>query len=419
LMAGLTGARISDNVVDRYPNKVERKRVTLRPQRTDRVLGYSIPPNEQAGYLKALHLPVVESGLALDVEVPTFRPDIQREVDLIEEVARLAGFDRLPATVPPGQAGVLDRPQQADRALRHVLAGEGLFEAWTSSFFSEADLDRLGLPSEHVVRRLVRIANPMSQEEDAMRTTLFPGLLRSVSRNFAQQRAKGIGLFEIARVYEPGDGELPHEGSLLSAVMGGERVPQTWAEAARPWDFYAAKGVLTNALDALRVAHVSFSERSTLPFHPTRAANVVLEDRVIGVLGELHPSVCSNFEVPEGCVAFEIALAPVFAAMPQKPTVTELPKFPAVFLDLAVVTNESVASSEVQNVIASAGSPELVSVRLFDIYRGPQVPEGKKSLAFALELRDPARTLTDEDQTSVRERITAALRDQLGAELRT
>jgi phenylalanyl-tRNA synthetase beta chain len=418
-MAQLSNGRVSEKVVDRYPVKIERKHLTLRPSRTDKILGYPLAPTEQATHLRAVGLGVEDRDGALAVEVPTFRPDITREVDLIEEVGRLAGFDRLPSTVPAGQAGLLDPRQQSERTLRRALAGLGLYEAWTSSFFSDRDLDRLGLPPQHAGRRVIRLENPMSQEEDSMRTTLLPGVLRSVARNVAQRRAGGLGLFEIARVYEPTGTQLPQEGLLLTAVMSGERVPQTWAEPAREWDFFAAKELLTNALGSLRIADISFAPRESMPFHPTRAANVRVGDHPVGVIGQLHRTVCEEFNVPEGTVAFELALAPVFAAMPGRPTVEELPRFPAVLIDVAVVVDESVPAVQVEQLIKRAGTPELSSVRLFDLYRGSQVPEGRKSLAFALELRDPTRTLTDDDAVSVRNRIVAMLEQQMGAGLRT
>lgn len=420
LMGDLSGGRVSQGVVDRYPEKIERKRLTLRPARTDQILGYTLSPNEQATHLRSIGLIVDDQQQGpLAVEVPTFRPDIAREIDLVEEVARLAGFDRLPSTVPAGQAGVLDPTQQAERTLRRALAGLGFYEAWTSSFFSERDLDRLGLPTEHAVRRLVNVENPMSQDEDAMRTTLLPGLLRSLARNFAQRRATGVALFEIARVYEPTDAELPQEGLLLTAVMAGERVSASWSGAAHPWDFFAGKEILTSALASLRVTDLGFTPREAMPFHTTRAANVTAGTRPVGLLGELHPDVCERFTVPEGAVAFEIALAPVFAALPSRPTVGELPRFPAVVRDLAVVVDDSVPAADVEAVIRSAGAPELTSLRLFDVYRGSQVPPGKKSLAFALELRDAGRTLTDEDAVAVRDRILSELEQQMGAGLRT
>jgi phenylalanyl-tRNA synthetase beta chain len=418
LMAEISGGRVAESVVDRYPVRIERRRISLRPSRTEQILGYQLASSEQAKHLASIGLLVEERPGRIDVEVPTFRPDIEREIDLVEEVARLAGFDRLPSTVPAGQAGILDPSQKAERMLRRALAAQGLFEAWTSSFFSERDLDRLGLSGDSAVRKLVTLENPMSQDEDSMRTTLLPGLLRSVARNFAQRRASGVGLFEIARVYEPTKAELPQEGLLLTAVMAGDRVPQGWQGSATAWDFFEAKGVLASALGSLGITDIAFTPRAAMPFHPTRAANVTVQERAAGILGELHPDVCERFAVPEGTVAFEMALAPVFSAIPPRPSVDELPRFPAVLIDLAVVVDEEAPASDVEAVIREAGRPEVTSVRLFDLYRGSQVPDGKKSLAFALELRDPARTLKDEDAVTVRDRIMDTLGQRMGATLR-
>lgn len=418
LMAQLSSGRVAENVVDRYPVAIERRRISLRPARTNQILGYPLAPSEQVKHLSSIGLIIDQRDGWIDVEVPTFRPDITREVDLVEEVARLAGFDRLPSTVPAGQAGTLEPSQRAERTLRRFLAARGLFEAWTSSFFSQRELDRLGLPTDHTVRNLVTLENPMSQDEDSMRTTLLPGVLRSIARNFAQRRAGGVGLFEIARVYEPANSQLPQEGLLLTAVMSGDVLAKSWQGEARTWDFYAAKEVLTGALGSLQILDVVLSPRSAMPFHPTRAANVTVQGRPVGILGQLHPDVCDRFDVPVQTVAFEIALAPVFASIPPRPAVDGLPRFPAILIDLAVVVDDETPAAEIERIIRSAGEPEVTSVRLFDLYRGSQVPQGKKSLAFALELRDPGRTLKDEDAVRVRERIMEMLGRQMGATLR-
>jgi phenylalanyl-tRNA synthetase beta chain len=418
LMAQLSGGRVSENVIDRYPVEIERRKLSLRPSRTDQILGYPLSSSEQTTHLTSIGLTVAEREGWLEVEVPTFRPDITREIDLVEEVGRLAGFDRLPSTVPAGLAGYLEPIQKAERSVRRLLSAQGLSEAWTSSFFSERDLDRLGLPGGHAVRSLVTLENPMSQDENAMRTTLLPGVLRSVSRNFAQRRSSGVALFEIARVYEPSSAQLPQEGLLLTAIMSGERTTQGWRAKARPWDFFAAKGILQSTIASLQIHDVAFSSREAMPFHPTRAADITVGGRTAGVLGQLHPDVCERFEVPEGTVAFEIALAPVFAAMPARVAVDELPRFPAILIDLAVVVDDGIDAASVERLIRDAGGPEVASVRLFDLYRGSQVPDGKKSLAFALELRDPVRTLKDEDAVRVRDRIMDALGRQIGAALR-
>jgi len=411
------GPSVSGVVVDEYPRPFESRSITLRPGRTDALLGYRIPPGAQGDHLRSIGFTVTEEEKSLVVEVPSFRPDVVLEEDLIEEVARLAGFERLPSTLPPGQAGRLEPAQRADRRMRRALAGFGLHESWTGSFMSLVDLDSLGLASDHAARRTVRLANPMSEDEDVLRTTLLPGLLRAVARNLAQ-RAEGVDLYEIARVYEHAGEELPREAAVLGIVLSGLPQRGSWIGPSRPWDFFAAKGIIEALCRTLEVPAPSFAPVAGMPFHPTRAARVSIGDVTAGVVGELHPDVCASFDVTEGSVAAELAVAPLIAALPTRVRVGELPRFPAVYIDLAVVVDEGLAAAAVADVIREAGEPEMTSVRLFDLYRGEQVPEGKKSLAFALELRVPDRTMTDEDATVVRDRIVQALRERMGAELR-
>ncbi|MGH2730864.1 MAG: phenylalanine--tRNA ligase subunit beta [Actinomycetota bacterium] len=417
MIAETSAGRVSGAVVDAYPRRFEPRSITLRPGRTDALLGYRIPPAAQGDHLRSIGFTATEEQRSLLIEVPSFRPDVVREEDLIEEVARLAGFERLPSTLPPGQAGRLEPEQRADRRMRRALAGFGLHESWTGSFMSPVDLDSLRLASDHAARRTVKLANPMSEDEDVLRTTLLPGLLRAVARNLAQ-RAEGVDLYEIARVYEHTGEELPREAAVLGILVSGLRQRASWIGPARPWDFFAVKGIVEALCRTLEVPAPSFAPVAGMPFHPTRAARVSIGDVTAGVVGELHPDVCAAFDVAEGSVAAELAVAPLIAALPTRVRVGELPRFPAVYIDLAVVVDEDLAAAAVADVIREAGEPELTSVRLFDLYRGEQVPEGKKSLAFALELRVPDRTMTDEDATVVRDRIVQALRERMGAELR-
>lgn len=410
-------ARVSPDVADVYPVEVRRARITLRPERTNRLLGIDVPADAQAGYLRALGLEVQAAPGRIDVVVPTFRPDLEREADLIEEVARLAGFDLLPSTLPPGAAGALTPAQAAVRRCARLLAGMGLHEAWTTSFASPAELDALGLAPDHPARAQVELMNPMTEEATALRTTLLPGLLRAAARNVAR-RVPDVALFEVANAYEPSERELPKESQLLAAVFCGARSQKSWRGERRDWDLYAVKGVVEALLAALRIGGASFEPYGARPFHPTRAARLVLGGQGIGVLGELHPETCEAFDVPERTAALELALGPLIAALPGKPVVQEPPRLPAVYFDLAFIVERSVPAGRVEEAVRLAGRPEVAAVRLFDVYEGEQVGEGRKSLAFALELRAPDRTLTDAEAAAVRERIVRAVAERTGGELR-
>jgi phenylalanyl-tRNA synthetase beta chain len=417
LMVETAGGRLSAVAVDEYPAPVERPTVTLKPQRADVVLGAPVAPETQAEYLRRLGMEVTEQEDFFEVLPPSFRPDIRREEDLIEEVGRLAGFDRLPSTLPPGRAGALDARQEFERRVRRIMSARGIAEAWTNSLMGPRDLDRLGLPSDHTARRVVSLANPLSEDEPWMRTTLLPGLLGAAERNVAH-RATSVALFELARVYEPSGGDLPTEAMMLSGVFLGPQRPQHWNSAEIAWDFFAVKGVIDSLCSGLGVGAVKYTPLEGFPFHPTRAASISLDAAQFGLLGELHPEVCEHFGVPERAVGFELALAPLAARLPEREQIEELPRYPGVYLDLAVVVDDSTPAENVESTIREAGAPELTSVRLFDLYRGEQIPAGKKSLAYALTFRVPDRTLTDEDAAAIRDRIVAALTDRTGATIR-
>jgi phenylalanyl-tRNA synthetase beta chain len=416
LMTRYAGAQVSPDVTDVYPTRVEPRTITLRPQRTSAIVGLNLRSDVQARHLGSIGLEVTEDQGALNVIVPTFRRDLVREIDLVEEVARLAGFDRITSTIPPGRTGELTRVQETERRLKRILSGLGVMEAWTPAWTSEKMLDAFNLPGDHPARRFIRIANPMTEDEAGMRTTLLPSLLKSVAHN-AAHRTDSIALFEMARVYEPGGGDLPQEASILSAAFAGKREFKTWNSPEREWDFSSAKGILEATLEALG-ARAEFSHISGLPFHLSRAAQVRLNERNIGALGEIHPDVCEAFGLPERTIAFEIALAPVYAAMSDRVTVEDIGRFPPTLIDLAIVVRDEVAAGEVQSLVERLGRPEVARVRLFDMYRGDQIESGHKSLAYALELRVPDRTLTDEEALAVRDRIVKGLAERTGARLR-
>ena len=418
LIAQLAAGNVAPEATDVYGAPVERTSITLRSARVGQVLGAPVAPDLQSGYLRALGLDVVERDGTFDVTVPTFRPDLSREIDLVEEVGRLAGFDRLPTTLPPGRTGGLDRSQATERAIRRILTGFGLFEAWTSSFMSEADLERLGVGGDQPAARSVRLANPMTQEETALRTTLLPGLLRSVSSN-ERQRSEGTALFELARVYEPTSEPLPNEALILGGVLSGARSLAGWAGPEEAWGFFDAKGIIESLFDALGVERPEFTSAEGAPFHPTRAAAVTFRGHTAGGVGELHPEVLTRWDIERPVIAFELALAPLLAALPGKPKVDDLSRFPSNHIDLAVVVNRDVPAASPEAVIREVGGTDLARVRLFDVYQGDQVAEGKKSLAFSLELRSPDKTLSDADANAVRDRILDALRERVGAELRS
>ncbi|MCW3002695.1 MAG: phenylalanine--tRNA ligase subunit beta [Conexibacter sp.] len=430
LMVQLTGATLVDGTIDAGPfaeSPWPTPTLRLRERRVEGLLGMEIPRARQRETLTRLGFATADADDGLDVTVPPFRRnDVTREVDLVEEVGRF-DLDKLPATLPKrrGAAGRLTSEQRLRRRAADALVGRGTYEIVGWSFTEPGVADRLRLPADDPRRGFVALENPMSEDHAVLRTTLLGSLLDATRHNVARGNPD-LRLFEQGAVYFPAqDGErLPTERRALGAVMHGRLVPPSWgATDARTADFFAAKGLLAAVLDTLRVNWtVAPSPPGRESFlHPGRSAQVMLADaphEILGWLGELHPLVARAWDL-EGVVAgFELDLDRVVAHAVEVPHFEDLTSFPPVRLDLAVVLADDVAAADAVGVVRGAGGKLLQEVRVFDVYRGAQVGEGRKSLALALTFQAPDRTLTDEDVAPARAKIVAALTEQLGGELR-
>jgi phenylalanyl-tRNA synthetase beta chain len=417
LMVELCGARMVGETVDAYPEQVEPRTVALRPARAARLLGIEVPEDDIRSILTRLGFPLEDAGGgSLAATVPSWRwSDVTCEVDLVEEVGRIHGLDRIPATLPARRhaIGRLTRSQLLRRGLEDVLRDRGLTEAVTYSFTSPETLARLRLPGD-----AVRIANPLSAELSVMRPLILSGLLDAARHNAAHGRP-GARLFESAHVF-PGaltaDGPTPvAERHHLAALLTGPE-EAGWRTAAGPVDFYAAKGLLEALLHAALVP-VRFEPGERPYLHPARAASVVAQDGgELGWVGEVHPAVLADWDLEAGA-AFEID-ADALAELASGPVpYSDVTTFPAVLQDIAVVVPEEVPAAEVEGAVRAGGGALLADVRLFDVYRGEQVGEGERSLALRLAFRAPDRTLTDEDVAELRTAIEAGIAE-LGGRLR-
>jgi phenylalanyl-tRNA synthetase beta chain len=423
LMVELCGARLAPGTIDVAAPVSPPRRVTLRSTRLESLLGERIDPDESIAILERLGFGVERRDGELEVEVPYFRDmDVQREADVIEEVVRIHGLERLPTTLPARKgAGGLTRAQRLRRDAEDLLRGRGLSEIVTWSFISPHATRLLRLPPDDARTRVLRIANPLSEDQSAMRTTLLPGVLEVVRHNLARD-LRELRLFETGRVFlSKGADTQPEERLHLIAVLAGEWEPKTWRSEARAADFYTAKGLLVGMLEALGVEWRLVESGPTF-LHPGRAAEILIETRDAGYLGELHPLVARSFglaELERPPALFEIDLGLVLkAALRKERRYDDLITFPPVLQDIAVIVDEAVEARTVLDSVQAAGEPELSSVRVFDQYRGEQVGEGRKSLALRLEFRSPDRTLTDEEVAVVRERIKDRLAQEVGGSLR-
>jgi len=400
LMVELTGARLVPGTVDLHGQLPEPAVVPLRRERLELLIGV---PYEQAQIDRALTRLGYESADG-GWRVPTWRAnDTFREVDLIEEVARIEGVWKVPTVMPPhaDAIGKRDPDVRLRNRVIEVLLGAGLSEAVTVAFTDETLADRLRLPPGHPRRDAVRVANPMGADQALLRTVLFPGLLASARRNLDAGRDR-VALFEVARVVLPAPGEeLPHQPVRVSGVIAG-----------RDAGYHEMKGVAEALERALRVQlEVAASPEPFL--HPGRSARLGAG----GTLGELHPLVAREFGVEEQVSLFEIDLAELETPDPT-PLYRDVVTFPPVRQDIAVVVASEVTAAEVLAVIRAAGGELLAGADVFDTYRGEQVGEGRQSVAVHLQFQAADRTLTDAEADAVRETIVAALRERLGGELR-
>jgi len=448
MFAELCGGTVAPGTVDVHGEAPSRLRLSYRPAKADVLLGYAVPAAEQAGILRRLECEVDEDATLTSgpgtsaiaewtITLPTFRPDLVREVDLIEEVGRIAGYDRAPETLPRHRpAGGLTKPQQVRRALRRALAGCGLDEAITYTFVAPDALDPLGLPVDDVRLRPVKLSNPMSVEQSVMRTMLLPGLIGAVRAN-VDRLNDPPNLFEIGHVYlwddqtsaapahaaEPG-ALLPHEPEAVGIVLAGPLEAENWTGTGRPTDFSTLKGVVETALGALRL-RAEFAPLgdagAQFPYlHPGKAAIVGVPGAGgVGALGLLRPDVAAAYGVDDLELYFaELALDRIAPVALATATFEDLGAYPPAAQDLAVIVDRGVAAADVVAVARRAGGKLTRDVYVFDVYEGGQVPADKRSLALRVVMRSPERTLSEKDIFGVRAKILAALEREFAAALR-
>jgi len=387
------GGQVHSDWVDVYPKPQEPVRVQLDPAQVDDLLGVHVPLEQSQNILRALGFQVrAEGGGLWDVLPPVFRLDVLLPEDVIEEVGRIYGIQRIPATLPGHRrsAWTPARPAKPEWDMRQILLGAGFEETVTPALVSHKVLARLGLADG--ARGLI---NPMSDELDTMRTSLLPSLL-AVARFNQNRTAERVDIFEVARVYSgTHDGGLAHEPVRLTAIT---RVGDS-ADDGRT-GLLRLKSVMDRLAADIAAATVEYTRSTPNLFHPGRTADVAVGGKTIGVLGELHPSTLAAFDLEGRAVALDVDAEALIASAAERKA-TELPRFPAIQRDIAVVVADDVPAGELHRAVKRAAGSILESVRAFDEYRGGQVGEGRKSIAFTLTFRSPERTLTDAEVDKV------------------
>ncbi len=434
LMAEYCGGLVAPGLVDVCPEPIQDRSLELRRSRVNRMLGTQLPAQDIETVLRALGLGVeVHDGDdSFSVDIPSFRPDLTREIDLIEEVLRVWGMDRVPSTLPGGREriGGLDSGQRWRERIAATMRAAGLNETITYAFVDPGDLGRLSWELDDG-ELLVELLNPMSEEQAVLRRTLAPGLLRAVSYN-QRRGVENVHLYELGRVFSTSEGrKLPRERDVVAGLLAGRWHAPTWhdprskdkgvdaALRGPQLNFFDGKGIVEILLEDLGISRWSTRSADVPWLQPGRAAEIVVRGQSVGWLGEVHPRVLEQFEAQAPVVMFELQLAALIkAAVAIRPS-TDVPRFPAISFDVALVVDEAVTAESVEQSLSKAGGKLLESVRLFDVYRGAGIPEGKKSLAFALSYRAEDRTLTDEEVRPAHDRAIRKVSASLGAELRS
>ena len=418
LIAEITGGQVAAGVIDAWPGDMQRPTVPLRPQRAARLLALPLDGSSCRSILERLGCQVSDGvGDALDVVVPSFRPDLEREIDLVEEVGRIYGYLREPVNeqvrgpLPRVAGGCYDE----QRRLRQALPGSGLDEAITSSIVADAWAERAGPVG-------CRLANPPADDVSCMRTSLVPGLLDVARRNL-RRRATGVALFEVGRVFLADEGAAGADGFRhreqwrVAGVLTGITSSSTWGSEQHPGDFFDLKGIVEGLLQG--VSDVGYEPVEDPLLWRGHAARILIDGVTLGTIGQADAGLAHSFDLTHDAYIFEIMCGPLFEAWASRASGYQpLPRFPPIERDLAIVLDEQVPAGRVADEIRTV-APELVDdVRLFDVYTGDQVEAGKRSLAFSLRLRSPDRTLEDRDAEVVVERVLQRLETSFQARLR-
>lgn len=418
LLIELAGGKAAKGIVDVYPGRMTREPITLSRERIGRILGVEFDMERIREVLSSLGLGSELAGVSgnLSVAVPYWRTDINLADDLIEEIARIIGYDEIPTTMLHGEIPErLPAPLLSLReTVRDILVGCGMQEVITYSQTSQAMLDRID--PQHKLGPALRIANPMSLEQEYLRTSLRASLLACFAAN-ERHKQEDIRLFEVGKVYLPRGNDLPEERETLAGILGGLRCDHSWLAEEATLDFFDAKGVLETLFSRLR-AGASFKPVEDQNLAPGRTAEVIVDGQKVGVLGEVHPRTAALFDISsQPVILFEVDLEKLLSLAGAELRYQPIPRFPEIARDLALVVDADIAASKLQDIIRSFS---LVSqVTLFDVYSGDKVPKGKKSLAFSVRYQSPQRTLTDEEVNRTQQEIIERLQRESGATLRS
>lgn len=405
LMEQLGAGEVVGGMIDIYPVKKEQTVLPFEPDKMNRFLGLEVSAAEMKEILARLEFEVKDDK----IYVPTFRGDIESMADIAEEVARIYGYDKIPTTMMKGcvTVGGKSKKQHLEDVIRDSLTAVGLYEVTTYSFIDPKENDMILMPQEDDRRNMVRISNPLGEENSVMRTDMLSSVLKVLKTNFSRRNAEA-GIFEIGSVYIPkAEQVLPDENQIVAVGMYGG------------CDFYDIKGKVENMLADLNINDYEFITCKDNPsFHPGRCAHIYACGKFLGIIGQVHPKVAANFKIGVETYCALLDFNVLLSGYTTDRQYKALPKFPATSRDIAVILDKNINVGEVIKIIESNRNGILESYSLFDVYEGEQVGDGKKSVAYSLLFRAEDRTLTDKEVNEVMDKILSGLKEKLNAELR-
>ena len=401
---------VLNGMLDYYPQKEEVQKVTVNPVRINKLLGVNVPMDQFINILESLEFKCnLVSSEVLELEVPTFRLDITEDADILEEIARIYGYDNIPSASLEGNAtaGVKTEKQKFIDNVKSNSIACGLNEILTYSFVSPRGVDKINLPADDEKRNFVKIMNPLGEETSVMRTTLIPNMLDVISTNISH-KVEEVSAFECGNTFIPQEG-LPIETKKYCVGMYGKEV-----------DFFVLKGVIESVLNNVGLKGYEIEPETTnLIFHPGRCAKIVYNNIYIGTFGELHPDVIENYNLGQRVYVAEINIDTVFENLNLTKSYNPLPKYPSTSRDIALIVKDEVFVKQIEDIIKANGEDLVESYKLFDVYKGAQIEEGHKSIAYSITYRSKDKTLTDEDVAKVHEKILSELSEKLNANLRS
>ncbi|MEW6616598.1 MAG: phenylalanine--tRNA ligase subunit beta [Thermodesulfobacteriota bacterium] len=416
------GGKAAKGVVDQYPSPIFPKEIPLSIDKANKILGTSLKKGKVNRYLKSIELDVKDLDKdKVIVKIPSFRMDLHREIDLIEEVARLDGYDNIPTTTPVVKVNAASKnPLQVlqDR-VKDILASMGYYEVVNYSFISPVSAALLNLDAEHPYKKFISIKNPLREDQSVMRTTLIPGLLSTMKTNVYNKNLN-LKLFELGAVFYSVKGEeLPREKKMLSALATGLRYGESWSFPVEGVDFYDIKGSLENLFEGLNIMNFNFLSTPDIPYlHPGKSSVIMVDNNEIGTVGEVHSAVLEGYELSNAVYIFELDFDLMIRHTFGDKKIKPLSKYPPIYRDIALIVDESVQSKDIYNAIGKLSNKLVDSIRVFDVYRGKSIPHGKKSLAYRIKYQSYERTLTDKEVNSIHEKLVSNLVEKTGARIR-